>query len=594
MLQFSYQTTSLTHKFPSLLLPNSSCTVNEEPDSCGMKVHKDAPSTVALLRQLIEERVPDVYMTHGTSQSPPPMLFTNDDKWITNACQLRPLCEQAKCGRGSETVLDLESRKTLETSSVKMEWPGLEEALRKSSAILMPGFQLAAHLYKVLLYQQGDFFRPHVDSRRDPRHMLTLVVDCGLPWIQGQEHTGCDGGVLRFSESHAIAWDSSTESEVSEAEVSEEDDCENTPDEHPQGWQSTGPGDWCCWHTSQVHSIDEVTRGHRVVAMYDIYAQREPEEPALISCQLRSSARLLQLPPPVLQQILLLLNLKAGGRVACACVALRQQLPRNSDLLHLFLTDMREEICREAEQQCVTQLGFVLHHKYSLDGAAELNPEVLRGRDRSLYEAIADMGECQFVGCQVVFEKLLDRSGDSARRVCNARIAQKPPSTHEEDFHWEEIGLEAGSIAIPAALERLAGGPTLTKREVEFLTETRMECDEDIAPIWPFRDVVWLSSTSYLSRCFDGIPDKGQDTHLWGNAATFAIYRYQHVALLWQVRQRNPGEPKATFAQDLPQDYESGCERPVTVAGYPFLSRLDQYGSYQDHDDFFEEARPER
>ena len=139
--------------------------------------------------------------------------------------------------------------------------------------------------------------------------MLTLVVDCGLPWIQGQEHTGCDGGVLRFSESHAIAWDSSTESEVSEAEVSEEDNCENTPDEHPQGWQSTGPGDWCCWHTSQVHSIDEVTRGHRVVAMYDIYAQREPEEPALISCQLRSSARLLQLPPPVLQQILSLLNL---------------------------------------------------------------------------------------------------------------------------------------------------------------------------------------------------------------------------------------------------------------------------------------------
>ena len=37
-----------------------------------------------------------------------------------------------------------------------------------------------AHFYKLLVYEPGDFFRTHVDSKRAAEHLLTLVVDCGF------------------------------------------------------------------------------------------------------------------------------------------------------------------------------------------------------------------------------------------------------------------------------------------------------------------------------------------------------------------------------------------------------------------------------
>ena len=116
--------------------------------------------------------------------------------------------------------------------------------------------------------------------------------------------------------------------------------------------------------------------------------------------------------------------------------------------------------------------------------------------------------------------------------------------------------------------------------------------------MWPFLDTLWICSTAYLGRCFDGLPDRGgeEDRVYWGNAAMFAVHRYHHVALLWQVRKRTEGEPKVTFAQDVCGSNIAERPRKVTRANYPHLSNLDEYHSYighatdlyYEHDAFFE------
>lgn len=104
--------------------------------------------------------------------------------------QLTTLCEQAPCGRGTETVLDTNVRKVLQTDAVEVRWDCLERMVQQVRAQLCPWIgQLRAEFYKVLVYQTGDFFACHRDSKKAEDHVATLVVDLGL---------SCRGGQVMF------------------------------------------------------------------------------------------------------------------------------------------------------------------------------------------------------------------------------------------------------------------------------------------------------------------------------------------------------------------------------------------------------------
>lgn len=106
----------------------------------------------------------------------------------TQARKLIKLCRQAPYGKGTETVVDTDVRRVweLDPEQFRCTNPKWDETL----PIITHGLQtelgledrkLAAHLYKLLLYEKGSFFLPHRDGEKLDRMVATLVI--GLPSV---------------------------------------------------------------------------------------------------------------------------------------------------------------------------------------------------------------------------------------------------------------------------------------------------------------------------------------------------------------------------------------------------------------------------
>ena len=323
-------------------------------------------------------------MTHGTACAP---ILCDQTGEPIGEHELKALCKQAPCGRGAKTVLDASIRKTLETQQVVVRWDGLAAVLADCARRLCPWLRLEAAFYKVLVYEAGDFFSVHVDSKRGPNHLLTLVVTCsGGP---------CDGGAVSFDadlvEVAAVLKEGAAKGAVYEykPEVEDEEeaeaaallprcfiesalptkaeylaslqmaDSERIALERAHGrkaglavvdadaasdtasagtneveWTASRAGAWCCWFASQPHAVRPLISGRRVVATYDVYGTRVDVDAAETaraadctgSCNDNGEAShvtLLALPAALLRQIALQAPATAAARAACACKALR-------------------------------------------------------------------------------------------------------------------------------------------------------------------------------------------------------------------------------------------------------------------------------
>lgn len=111
-----------------------------------------------------------------------------------NATQIKALIKiahQAPFGKGSETVLDKTVRSVWEIDAdqikfVNKKWGEFVDGIVKQIKPSMgfDGLSVSANLYKLLIYQKGDFFLPHKDSEKEPGMFGTLII--GLP----SKHTG--------------------------------------------------------------------------------------------------------------------------------------------------------------------------------------------------------------------------------------------------------------------------------------------------------------------------------------------------------------------------------------------------------------------
>jgi hypothetical protein len=104
------------------------------------------------------------------------------------ARKLVKLCHQAPYGKGTETVIDLDVRRTWELDPVEFQLtnPKWEALLATIVATVqqelgLENRKLTAHLYKLLLYEKEGFFLPHRDGEKLDRMVATLVV--GLPSV---------------------------------------------------------------------------------------------------------------------------------------------------------------------------------------------------------------------------------------------------------------------------------------------------------------------------------------------------------------------------------------------------------------------------
>ena len=111
-----------------------------------------------------------------------------------NEAQAKALIQvahKAPFGKGSKTMLDNNVRSAWEIDAAKLSFNGnrwapfIDKIVHNIKPDLgLEDYTISAHLYKMLIYETGDFFVPHKDSEKEKGMFGTLVI--GLP----SKHTG--------------------------------------------------------------------------------------------------------------------------------------------------------------------------------------------------------------------------------------------------------------------------------------------------------------------------------------------------------------------------------------------------------------------
>jgi len=125
-----------------------------------------------------------------------------------NDAQAKELIQQAHkapYGKGHETVLDDTVRSTWEIDADKLSFKGnqWEDVINKIIKKIKPelgleDYTISAHLYKMLIYEKGDFFLMHKDSEKEKGMFGTLVISLPSTYTGGEL-------VVRFEDEEAVA-----------------------------------------------------------------------------------------------------------------------------------------------------------------------------------------------------------------------------------------------------------------------------------------------------------------------------------------------------------------------------------------------------
>lgn len=172
-----------------------------------------------------------------------------------NAAQVEAMigaAHKAPFGKGSETVLDPTVRSAWEIDADAItfrndDWQAFIETLVEEikSGLGIGGKSVAAHLYKLLIYEEGDFFVAHKDSEKEEGMFGTLIV--GLP----AAHTG--GELL-------VSFDGKIE----------------VIDFVPATRNYKIP--YVAFYADCEHEIKPITSGHRVCLVYNLVQKKGKEK----------------------------------------------------------------------------------------------------------------------------------------------------------------------------------------------------------------------------------------------------------------------------------------------------------------------------
>lgn len=113
-----------------------------------------------------------------------------------NAAQangLIAIAQKAPFGKGNQTLVDTTVRNTWEIDAAKLTFHNSRWAdfLNKAIARIKPDlgledYKIAAHLYKLLIYEKGSFFLPHKDSEKEKGMFGTLVIELPSKYTGGE------------------------------------------------------------------------------------------------------------------------------------------------------------------------------------------------------------------------------------------------------------------------------------------------------------------------------------------------------------------------------------------------------------------------
>ncbi|KAI1267631.1 hypothetical protein F5Y18DRAFT_307203 [Xylariaceae sp. FL1019] len=171
---------------------------------------------------------------------------------------IRKASRQAPFGRGDQTFVDTSVRKTWELDASQLEFknPAWDTFLSTVRDHVVEGLgmtDVAIEPYKLLLYEQGSFFKRHKDSEKAPGMIGTLSL-C-LP----SSHRGGQVHLLHAGEEHVI----------------------DTGKSNPYDLHALA------WYADVTHEIKPVERGNRLVMIYNIIQRSDsgPDSAASIHSQ---------------------------------------------------------------------------------------------------------------------------------------------------------------------------------------------------------------------------------------------------------------------------------------------------------------------
>eukprot|EP00172_Hildenbrandia_rubra_P003863 Plantae.Rhodophyta-Hildenbrandia_rubra.ctg6748.p1 GENE.Plantae.Rhodophyta-Hildenbrandia_rubra.ctg6748~~Plantae.Rhodophyta-Hildenbrandia_rubra.ctg6748.p1 ORF type:complete len:377 (+),score=59.08 Plantae.Rhodophyta-Hildenbrandia_rubra.ctg6748:408-1538(+) len=115
------------------------------------------------------------------------------------------LATQAPFGNGDKTVVDTTVRRTWQYEPKDVEivngkWnEGVDELVKKVGFLLGTGYrQIVPVLYKVLMYENGGFFKSHCDTEKEERMFATLIVQLPSDFEGGDLVVRHDGDERTF------------------------------------------------------------------------------------------------------------------------------------------------------------------------------------------------------------------------------------------------------------------------------------------------------------------------------------------------------------------------------------------------------------
>jgi hypothetical protein len=174
------------------------------------------PITVDLAKILQAVRRPGDFHATGRSEIFAPQIEVAGVGPIslpllpTQAEQLAAVAEQAPYGRGTDTLIDTEVRRTWQIGPDQVRIGGrhwqqsLSAIVARCTAGLGVSEPVSAELYKMLVYDTGSFFLSHRDTEKAPGMFATLVIV--LPSI----YTGGELLIRHRGARSALTWPART------------------------------------------------------------------------------------------------------------------------------------------------------------------------------------------------------------------------------------------------------------------------------------------------------------------------------------------------------------------------------------------------
>ncbi|KAH7068099.1 hypothetical protein BKA63DRAFT_106173 [Paraphoma chrysanthemicola] len=225
-----------------------------DDDSNSVSEEEEEPPKEAAFKTQLQACLDDVKYQGTFLSSTTTGLYINPALHITkvgtvglplstrDAQAIAAVCKQSPFGKGDETVVDENVRKTWELDNIEFScrnpaWGAYVDKLAQQ-AIQNLGVQVpaTAQSYKLLLYEEGAFFKAHRDTEKVPGMFGTLIV-C-LPSL----HTGGEVRLVHNGKERTISTASTSAFELTAL----------------------------AWYSDVQHEIMPVTSGYRLVLTYNL------------------------------------------------------------------------------------------------------------------------------------------------------------------------------------------------------------------------------------------------------------------------------------------------------------------------------------